>query len=86
MDANEARKLSEENGYKEKFEKEKGYIERSIKDACENGRNSICFGSLDEYKNPIEIDLKKHFAKLGYKFKPTGYCGGVWQHTEDMYW
>lgn len=86
MNAQEARKLANENGFDQRLEKEIKKVERKIKDACEYGRNSTCFGMLDQYKNPIDFEVKKHFKKLGYTFKPTGYVGGVYQHTEDICW
>ena len=86
MDAREAKRLSEKNGHKKEFEKRIRQVEREIKDACEYGHTSTCWGMLDQYKNPIDFEVKEHFRKLGYKFRPTGYSGGVWQHTEDIYW
>lgn len=85
MNADEARRLTDKNSdgrLQERIE----IVERRVLRACERGCNSICLGSLDQYKNPIEFEVKEHFRKQGYKFRPTGYSGGVWQHTEDMYW
>lgn len=44
-----------------------------------------------DYDLPYRFDdyadeIKKRFQKAGYIIKPTGYIGGVWQLTEDIYW
>ena len=36
----------------------------------------------DNYKD----EVKQVFIANGYKIKPTGYIGGVWQHTETIMW
>lgn len=33
-----------------------------------------------------EDEVRERFRKAGYKIKPTGYIGGVWQLTEDIMW
>lgn len=86
MNAQEARKIANKNGYQEKLEKKINQIERDIQNACERGSTSTCFGYLDEYKDNIERDAKEHFKKLGYTFKPTGYIQGVYQVTESICW
>jgi hypothetical protein len=84
MNAAEARKLSNKNGFAKKVNEEIERVERQVKRACEYGRNDICFGCPKN--SPVKAEVKLHFRKLGYKFRPTGYNGGVWQETEDMYW
>jgi hypothetical protein len=37
---------------------------------------------FDDYSDMI----KKRFIEAGYCIKPTGYIGGVWQLSEDIYW
>lgn len=37
---------------------------------------------FDDYSD----EVKKRFIEAGYRIKPTGYIGGVWQLTEDIYW
>ena len=46
MNAQEARKLANKNGFDQRLEKEIKKIERDIKSACKYGRNSTCFGML----------------------------------------
>ena len=86
MNAKEARRLSNKNGFEKKLQKEIESVERSIQRACENGRTSTCVFNCDADKSDVEIEAKKHFQKLGYTFKPTGYNGGVWQRTENICW
>ena len=40
----------------------------------------------DNMKDNSKYCIKIHFKKLGYTFKPTGYVGGVYKHTEDICW
>ena len=87
MNAEEARKLSNQNGFDEKVQDKIQMIERRIQKACKNGRTSTCaFGNLDYNKSDVDLEAKKHFLKLGYTFKKTGMCGGVPQTTEDICW
>lgn len=37
---------------------------------------------FDDYSD----EIKKRFTNAGYRVKPTGYIGGVWQLSEDIYW
>ena len=37
---------------------------------------------FDDYSDEIE----KAFVAAGYTIKPTGYIGGVWQRSKDIYW
>ena len=80
--AEDARKITEKNI--ERQEKIKQYIkwqENSIRKASENGFRRTCFA----YGNDM-TEVKEYFKNLGYTFKPTGYCGGVWQDTIDICW
>ena len=38
------------------------------------------------YFSDYEDEVREKFRKAGYKIKPTGYIGGVWQLTEDISW
>ena len=38
--------------------------------------------NFSDYKD----EIKKRFVAAGYKIKPTGYIGGVWQDSEDIMW
>ena len=86
MDVNEARKISMENGFEKKVEREIQNVENRIKRAAENGQTSTCAFNCDADKSDVEFEAKKYFLKRGFSFKPTGYCGGVWQRTEDICW
>ena len=37
---------------------------------------------FDDYSD----EIKKLFTDAGYRVKPTGYIGGVWQLSEDIHW
>lgn len=88
MNAEEARRLSNQNGFDKKVQEKIEEIERSIKRACEYGRTSTCvFAFYNDYdKSDVDLEAKKHFKELGYTFKRTGVCGGVPQTTEDICW
>lgn len=43
-----------------------------------------CF-DLDKY-DPYCEEVRALFENYGYKIKPTGYIGGVWQLTEEIIW
>lgn len=55
-----------------------------IRYAVKYGRHEACFAinKDDTYYH----DVRRMFEEQGYKIKPTGYIGGVWQETEDIYW
>lgn len=57
-------------------------VMRQIETAKTAGRTRTCFSPSLPYRD----EVKKMFADKGYTFKPTGYCGGVWQLTEDICW
>lgn len=40
------------------------------------------FFHWDDYKD----EVREIFIDAGYKIKPTGYIGGVWQDSEDIMW
>lgn len=83
VDATIIKKETEENAiYKNAISKNIKYINERIQRAKEQGLNYCCFVADYNY----ETDLKRMYFAKGYKFKPTGYCGGVWQDSEDIYW
>lgn len=88
MNANEARALSNKNGFEKKVQDGIKSLEKQIKKACEYGRTSTCaFAFYNDYeKNDVDLAVKKHFIKLGYTFKRTAMNGGVPQDTEDICW
>lgn len=55
-----------------------------IKVAIEHNRTSCVF-NLDK-QDELYSEVRAIFERAGYKIKPTGYIGGVWQLTEDICW
>ena len=66
----------------EELEKQIQKVVKDINKAKQAGKRRILFNVYDDHE-PI---LKELFQKQGYKFCPTGYCGGVWQRSIDIYW
>jgi hypothetical protein len=58
------------------------YVMLNIERAKSDGRTHACFNVNRMYEN----EIKQMFMAEGYTFKPTGYCGGVWQLSEDICW
>ena len=95
LSASEARKITNENGRQRAIDIAIKQVEKKVMKASENGCNSICYG-LKEYFGGTSFmiddeyiklpEVREHFIKQGFKFKDTGYCNGVYQDTEDMYW
>lgn len=83
VDAETVKKETSENEiYKKEMAKAIKYQNERIQEAKEKGLTSAYFGASSEYKD----DLKQLYHQKGYRFKPTGYIGGVWQQTEDICW
>lgn len=53
---------------------------KRIEQAKSRGERRACWTSY------YEDEVKQMFLEKGYTFKPTGYCGGVWQLTTDICW
>lgn len=68
--------------YKTAVEEAVGYVVNSIESAKSLGRTHTCFSVRPAYQQ----EVKQMFLNQGYSFKPTGYCGGVWQLSEDICW
>lgn len=58
------------------------YVMDRIELAKSEGYTRVCFSPDPRHKDKI----KQMFLDKGYTFKPTGYCGGVWQLSEDVCW
>ena len=59
----------------------------AIQWAVECGRDETtveCYGTVSD--GDLYEDVKAAFEKAGYKIRPTGYVGGVWQKTMTIYW
>lgn len=57
---------------------------KAIKHAIEQNRTSCVF-YLDKDAE-LYSEVRTIFERAGYKIKPTGYIGGVWQLTENICW
>ena len=95
MDASEARRISNENGREEIIQAALKRVEEEIREAASKGRTRVCFASKPQYggffflyKGKYEDvpELRDILIQKGYKFRDTGYVGGVYQHTEDICW
>lgn len=79
----------------EGFDRAVASVVRQIKEASAKGHRDCCFNppaywytTKDGIRTFIRYDdaVKELFLARGYKFRPTGYIGGVWQRTEHIYW
>lgn len=95
MNANEARKISNNNGREEKIKIAIKQVEERIKESAKEGNNFCCYGLKECYggesfyingKYEKLPEVREHFIRKGFEFKDTGYIGGVYQHTERIYW
>ena len=97
MDASEARRISNENGREEIIQAALKRVEEEIRETASRGKTRTCFASKPQYggfffyykKEDRYVDvpeLRDILIKKGYRFEDTGYCGGVYQHTEDICW
>lgn len=68
---------------KEQFIKEQ--MEK-IRSARERGCHSTIWYDYKEKYQAILPEMQKMFESKGYRIKPTGYCGGVWQDSRDICW
>ena len=94
--ASELREITTKNEIYEKgFKQAVESVVKAIERASEKGYRKTCFcPSAYWYTTEEGIrafmlfddEVKEEFKKYGYKFKPTGYIGGVWQRTEDICW
>lgn len=81
--AQDVRKQLQENEiYKAEIAKCIGYTNDSIKRAKDRGLTHTTFCNYGKY----EDELKRLYKEKGYWFKPTGYCGGVRQDSEEICW
>lgn len=72
-------------------EKVNAIIERvnaDIKRAAEKGMHECYFDcGKDSYSDgPFYKEVRECFERCGYRIKPTGFIGGVWQRTEHIEW
>jgi hypothetical protein len=74
--------MMQTESYQTAVEQAVGYVVNSIESAKSMGLTHTCFSVRPAY----EQEVKRMFLDQGYSFKPTGYCGGVWQLSEDICW
>lgn len=74
--------MLETESYQQAVAEEVSSVMNCIERAKSNGRTHTCFSVSQMY----EREIKRMFLDKGYSFKPTGYCGGVWQLSEDICW
>ena len=83
-DSNEVRKETQEN---ELYQKEMIEVIKSINNlidrAKKEGRTDTVWGG---HCHKYEDELKRLYKDKGYRFKPTGVIGGVYQTTEQICW
>lgn len=81
-------KITEEMRTKsnQRFEKVCKKVDNQIKRAVEWGQTSTVFLCDKEVDKDVYNRVRKAYETEGYIIKPSGYCGGVWQLTEDICW
>lgn len=65
------------------FDEACAMVMRAIEKASKAGYRDTTF---DPRPETMYDAVKAEFQKYGYTFKPTGYCGGVWQRSEQICW
>lgn len=61
-------------------------IDERIRKAVERGESYCYFPCDKETDKDVYDEICEKYEKAGYKIKPTGYIGGVWQLSEDICW
>lgn len=63
-------------------------VNADIKKATEQGRHECYFScSKNSHSDaPFYKEVRERFENCGYRIKPTGFIGGVWQLTENIEW
>ena len=61
-------------------------VDRQIQKAIDNGYNYAYFACDKDIDTDVYEEIRSKYESAGYKIKPTGKIGGVWQLTEDIYW
>lgn len=63
-------------------------VNADIKKAAEQGKHECYFScSKNSYSDaPFYKEVRERFENYGYRIKPTGFIGGVWQLTENIEW
>lgn len=74
--------MMQNENYKKAVEEQVGWVVNSIELAKSRGYDHTVFSVKSDY----EHEIKRMFLDKGYSFRPTGYCGGVWQASVDICW
>ena len=61
-------------------------IDRRIQSAVTNGQTECYFPCDKDSDKDVYDEIRSKYERAGYKIKPTGYIGGVWQLTEHICW
>ena len=74
------------NARAERIAKIEKRIDDKIRSAVERGEHSAYFYCDKDSDKDVYDEIRSKYERAGYKIKPTGYIGGVWQLTEDICW
>lgn len=74
------------NARANKIAKIENNIDERIKRAIERGESYTYFPCDKDSDKDVYDEIRSKYERAGYKIKPTGYIGGVWQLTEDICW
>lgn len=86
MTAEEMRKQTDQSKFKDRWghtiDEEIQKQDKNILKASEAGKTYVIF----HVSSCFEDEIKRRYLDLGYRFRPVGYCGGVWQDSEYICW
>lgn len=74
------------NARAERIAKIEKRIDDKIRSAVERGESCTYFPCDKDSDKDVYDEIRRKYERAGYKIKPTGYIGGVWQLTEDICW
>lgn len=61
-------------------------VDRQIQRAVDQGNHKAYFACDKDSDADVYDEIRAKYERAGYRIKPTGKIGGVWQLTEDIYW
>lgn len=61
-------------------------VDECIKIAVKNSQTECYFPCDKDYDKDVYDEIRSKYENAGYKIKPTGFIGGVWQLTESICW
>lgn len=74
------------NARAERISKIEKRIDDKIRNAVQRGESCTYFYCDKDADKDVYDEIRSNYERAGYKIKPTGYIGGVWQLTEDICW